>query len=608
MVKKKARLYKTRSDGFKYVLYPKTHSSCITISDGKTVQDKLSTVNTNMFTPVIEASLKMFKIGVGDSVDLSSSAVDGAYDSCVLKGRTLVNLHPKRTYKILANTTEYFTDVVSEENNASVKKTDGALSWCYGNAGILDKTLFKPSTKYLVVFEKTENVGDVAFSNGTATQAMSNWKALTNNRVVLTTTSTIPTDDIILYVNHNGISNGKTFQFSNAMILEYQDGMENWDISYFTGMCDVKSPILSNCGKNLINPALFKFQPNLSGDGSEKVESVGDDIIFYGANKGYYLDVILKENTSYYINYESRSDVTNIRLFDLDGWQINNLVPNTLTTDIQQNTIITTNKKCRIRVWTEGSVAIIRKLIVAEATQAVPYEPYKSNILTCETYFDEVSQSDKTIVLRSLPSGVCDTLNVETGEYVQRIGEVVLDGSDDEDWINNTVWSGGDYFASYSKKACVDKAYGRYNIVADKYANVVNLDSSLNQIIGEGVFGEAGTVYIYVCVAKSKLATADKAGFKAYLQSNPITVQYQLATPIVKTVNLSGFPYAYKDGHVILESGSVEQSLTPIVEYSLISNKAGAITTNTKMTNRHQKELDELETLVSQFVGTEVIY
>lgn len=37
------------------------------------------------------------------------------------------------------------------------------------------------------------------------------------------------------------------------------------------------------------------------------------------------------------------------------------------------------------------------------------------------TTFDQ--KDGKTIVLRSLPDGTCDTLNVETGEYVQKIGE-----------------------------------------------------------------------------------------------------------------------------------------------------------------------------------------
>ena len=41
----------------------------------------------------------------------------------------------------------------------------------------------------------------------------------------------------------------------------------------------------------------------------------------------------------------------------------------------------------------------------------------QSNTVT----FDQ--KDDKTIVLRSLPDGTCDTLNVETSEYVQKIGE-----------------------------------------------------------------------------------------------------------------------------------------------------------------------------------------
>ena len=41
----------------------------------------------------------------------------------------------------------------------------------------------------------------------------------------------------------------------------------------------------------------------------------------------------------------------------------------------------------------------------------------QSNTVT----FDQ--KDDKTIALRSLPDGTCDTLNAETGEYVQKIGE-----------------------------------------------------------------------------------------------------------------------------------------------------------------------------------------
>ena len=46
-------------------------------------------------------------------------------------------------------------------------------------------------------------------------------------------------------------------------------------------------------------------------------------------------------------------------------------------------------------------------------SSATTYEPHKSSILSLP----------EEVVLRSLPDGTCDTLNAETGEYVQKIGE-----------------------------------------------------------------------------------------------------------------------------------------------------------------------------------------
>ena len=86
--------------------------------------------------------------------------------------------------------------------------------------------------------------------------------------------------------------------------------------------------------------------------------------------------------------------------------------------------------------------------------------------------------------------------------------------------------------------------------------------------------------------------------FKEYLQQNPVTVQYELATPIVSTIDVQGFPYAYANGHVQLSSGSIEQSLTPKVEYSVVTNRNGQIRSNQKMVERHQKQLDRLQAMI----------
>ena len=51
----------------------------------------------------------------------------------------------------------------------------------------------------------------------------------------------------------------------------------------------------------------------------------------------------------------------------------------------------------------------------------------------------QLLELDSTVQLRSLPNGVKDELNLLTGEYIQRVGEVVFDGSEDENWqLNNT--------------------------------------------------------------------------------------------------------------------------------------------------------------------------
>ena len=63
------------------------------------------------------------------------------------------------------------------------------------------------------------------------------------------------------------------------------------------------------------------------------------------------------------------------------------------------------------------SVPSFDDVVFGLGTKIVEKEAIKSSILS----FNQ--KDDKTIVLRSLPDGTCDTLNVETGEYVQKIGE-----------------------------------------------------------------------------------------------------------------------------------------------------------------------------------------
>ena len=162
-----------------------------------------------------------------------------------------------------------------------------------------------------------------------------------------------------------------------------------------------------------------------------------------------------------------------------------------------------------------------------------------SNItpLTLDSLNLTLQEVPQEIVLRSLPNGVKDTLNLTTGEYVQRIGELVLDGSEDEQLTlyNRDNFTNVIGVAILKRNNC--DRLSSTSIISDKFvsrpgADVANIDE-------EGIYARQDLSAIYVKINKTKLNTQDVNGFKQYFQQNPLTIQYQLETPIIHKVNLT---------------------------------------------------------------------
>lgn len=136
---------------------------------------------------------------------------------------------------------------------------------------------------------------------------------------------------------------------------------------------------------------------------------------------------------------------------------------------------------------------------------------------------------DSTINLRSLPNGVKDELNLLTGEYIQRVGEVVLDGS--EEWV---LRSSNNYIIQ-----------APFNCGAKDRGCLIT-DSSVEGILGEYITGDyanhANKIgFTEGFVLYDSYTTPFNGNinmWKNYLQSNPITVQYELAEPIISHVRL----------------------------------------------------------------------
>ena len=129
--------------------------------------------------------------------------------------------------------------------------------------------------------------------------------------------------------------------------------------------------------------------------------------------------------------------------------------------------------------------------------------------------------------LRALPNGVCDYIT-QDDKVIGNIGEITYDGSSDENWALGVSY--GEKYARFSTSApnLVTSPYKVGNVICDKFP-YRPYESADVQPDNEYII--AGSGYIYVLIEKSRLSESTAQGFKTWLQSNPITVWYQLATP-----------------------------------------------------------------------------
>ena len=187
--------------------------------------------------------------------------------------------------------------------------------------------------------------------------------------------------------------------------------------------------------------------------------------------------------------------------------------------------------------------------------KATSYEPYKSNILTV----------NEDVTLRGI-SDVKDELDCLTGEVTQRIGEVVLDGSEQ--------------IAVYTENDDILTSFGISNVFEESQDINTKLIS-----IANFRFICYGNKHLYILnvphsligTNKDMLASERINCFKKYLQQNPIIVQYELATPTIKTVDLTILDQNGQNAKQLMSfnggthfnTGSLEGSLIPSVSVTV---------------------------------------
>lgn len=169
--------------------------------------------------------------------------------------------------------------------------------------------------------------------------------------------------------------------------------LENFEESRNLELITVRMPILRTTGKNLFNE-------------SEKIEGY----IATNSSKEQLETDVKKTWTTYWIKAKTNTSYT-IQGGNRNRWQLKSR--DNVITYIDAETITTLSDTEYIRCYYCNERYTASNVQVEESSSATSYEPYKTSILSLS----------EEIVLRSLPDGTCDTLNVETGEYVQKIGE-----------------------------------------------------------------------------------------------------------------------------------------------------------------------------------------
>lgn len=137
--------------------------------------------------------------------------------------------------------------------------------------------------------------------------------------------------------------------------------------------------------------------------------------------------------------------------------------------------------------------------------------------------------------------------NSSTPKAMQTMGKIVFNGSENENWLKtgwatqvNTLGFDIDFINNFDnpvgKIACDSFKVEAFGGIDAKDMELITVSSKYNKI--------------GIRINKSRLATQDVAGFKAWLQANPVTVYYKLEA--LKTIKTPGTIRVFKNGNVKL--------------------------------------------------------
>lgn len=447
---------------------------------------------------------------------------NGQIEGLKIEGKTLVNLSEINSKTVsYGNTSTYKTSLSKIKTNTkytiilNIKSNTLSPANSSGYVGVYNETGIGTTSSQILI-----PIGFVGIKtlNITTPSDLSGYSSLTHFRsYAVTTSGSMSVEEIILEGDHT----------QNPP-------------SYFEGLKSVgegvdKIEVLS-CGKNLFDN---KWQIGSLVDTNGNTNTA----VTTNINSVNYLKV--DSNAEYEMIYLKNPSIGNRVCFYTESKSFIGQVSNV--------TEFVTPSNCSYIRFTISSTNLNEKTFYIIKSEK--NSKHKKQIL----YQNSDGVYEKP-VLRSTGT-ISDTIEKHSdGKYYfhKRCGEIVFDGSSDESWSHDTGNSSS-IIGRFSFNN-IGMAGNRSSLISDKYNLKKDYTLANNNI--EGMFTSVGGSTLFLDTLYSKLSSQNATDFKTWLQSNPVTVVYQLATEeVYECVNLDLDSYE-SETSVIVDSGVISPKLT----------------------------------------------
>lgn len=351
-----------------------------------------------------------------------------------------------------------------------------------------------------------------------------------------------PTKDTVSVYLYAGLGTEDTIIYENVQISEgssalpwepYSAGVASPSPEWPQPLINVENPTVGVHGKNL---AVQKYAIDTTTKGMRIfTQNNASEALLNGTAESLFSHTVLSTGLLPPGTYTVSATGVNLhddghdRLYVAD-YYTGKVYANYIRDGSHKTITITEPARFRIdMVFKEGTVYnnSLIKIQIESGDVATEYEPCKvtQSISSDHAFLGVPVELNGNYIDSNGQQWVCDEVDFERGMYVQRIGTEVFDGSIDEIWHDELV---------------LDKTVMFRIQISDSVnvGNVVGKDYLCSNFVVKNMYNSdvQGTQHtmqqFYFRLNKTALPTADTEGFRSYLGSSPMTVNYVLAVPI----------------------------------------------------------------------------